>query len=810
MLVTCKFASNMSPDLTSEVESAGRIKTLPTILEVVCRTTGMGFAALARVTHERWIACSVRDEIHFGLKPGGELPVETTICNGIRQSRKPVAINHVAEDEMWREHPTPAMYGFQSYISVPVVLADGSFFGTLCAIDPRPSKVQTAEAIGMFQLFAELISKHLEANARLELIEEDRRRWQNLLLHVPAGIALLRGPTHIFEWVNRSYLRLVDRDARQLTGRTIAEAMPEIADVDYLAKLGEVYRTGEPFRGHESLLRLTRSSGKSEDVYVNFVYVPTRNDSGEKDGIFAHFTDVTDMVTARKRVEQSEQKFRQLADSMPQIVWTAGPDGWPDYHNARWYDFCGKDCDSELVWHSILHPEDAERVHGDWHRSIRHGHPFQIEARLRDQAKDSWRWFMCRAIAVRDRSGAISRWFGTCTDIDEQKLSQNALLQAHKLESVGRLAGGVAHDFNNLLVGIMAGASFALDRTPPEDPAYTLLAGVVESSERAADLTRQLLAYAGKGMFFVEPVDLSDLIKATSSLMSAVNKSVSVRLEPGANLPPVESDRAQLEQVLMNLVINAAEAAGTENAEIFVRTYAKKVQTGEAVRNLIGEPLNAGLYAVLEVEDTGPGMDAAMLPKIFDPFFTTKFVGRGLGLAAVSGIVRMLEGGIQVETKLGKGSTFRVLLPASRKSFSQPSAPAINARASEGQTILLIDDEPVVRSVTKTVLEKDGYQVIAVNSGSDGLDAIRKHPEISMVLLDMSMPEMSGTQVMKELVKIRPRMPVLVSSGFSESEVESQFADFDIAGVLQKPYTSWRLSSRVKEVLGEEKSKTAQ
>jgi PAS domain S-box-containing protein len=795
----------MSQDLSDDVETAGRIKALPTILEVICRTTGMGFAALARVTESRWIACGVRDDIDFGLKPGGELRVETTICNSIAQTLEAVVINNVSEDEAWRGHPTPQLYGFQSYISVPVLLADGSFFGTLCAIDPRPARLNTPEVIGMFQLFAELISKHLDVGARLLRTEENRRRWQNLLLQVPAGIALLRGPSHTFEWVNESYCRLFERSPGGLLGLPIAEALPEIARASYLEKLDQVYRRGDPFAGHESLIRLTRSSGKPEDVYVNFVYVPTKNDAGENDGIFAHFTDVTGMVTARKRVEESEQRFRQLADSMPQIVWTAGPDGQPDYHNARWYDFSGNDPDSDAVWHSILHPEDAEQVHRDWKTSVEHGHPFQIEARLRDYAKDCWRWFMCRAIAVRDSSGAVSRWFGTCTDIDEQKLSQNALLQAHKFESVGRLAGGVAHDFNNLLVGIMAGASFVLESTPPADPAYELLSGVVAASERAADLTRQLLAYAGKGAFFIEPVDLSEVITGTSHLMSSINKWVQIHLEPGRDLPAVDSDKAQLEQVLMNLVINATEAAGAENADVFVRSYAKEVRAGEAVRSLIGEPLGPGTYAVLEVEDTGPGMDPAILPKIFDPFFSTKFVGRGLGLAAVSGIVRTLKGGIEVKTEPGKGSIFRVLLPAGKGQTADPDSAELNSNASEQRTILLIDDEQIVRTTTRSVLEMAGYRVIAVDNGGQGLEAIREHPEISMVILDMGMPVMSGVHFMRELIRVRPGLPVLVSSGYSEGQVEARFAQFQIAGVLQKPYTSRELTSRVRQVLGEER-----
>ncbi|HZL57356.1 MAG TPA: PAS domain-containing protein, partial [Bryobacteraceae bacterium] len=382
-----------------------------------------------------------------------------------------------------------------------------------------------------------------------QLVKDDRRRWRDLLLQAPAAIALVHGPRHVLEWVNDGYARLVGRSSGALIGKPIVEALPEMAGQIYVGLLDGVFQTGQPFLGYESLVRLGPNPGALNDYYVNFVYQPRRNAAGDIDGIFAHITDVTDMVLARKRIEESEQRFRNLADSMPHIAWTALPDGRPDYHNARWYDFAGCDpaLDRERSWNSTLHPEDAPRAREAWAACLKSGDPFQIEARLRDRHSNSWRWHFCRAIAVRDSAGNVSKWFGTCTDIDEQKQSQQALQQTQKLESIGLLAGGVAHDFNNLLVGIMGGASFALDSIPPMHPAHAMLQSVVDASERAAHLTRQMLAYAGKGKFIIEYLDLSTLVLQTAPLVSAsIPKSVQVKLRLDDRLPSVETDRGQI------------------------------------------------------------------------------------------------------------------------------------------------------------------------------------------------------------------------------------------------------------------------
>lgn len=430
-------------------------------------------------------------------------------------------------------------------------------------------------------------------------------------------------------------------------------------------RIRQVIETGEEYAEEYRLIQ--------GDGVVRWVFARGRchrDEAGKPTRFTGVVFDITDRKMAEEALRASEERFRQLANSMPQIVWTSRPDGHLDYYNERWYDFTGFDrsLGGDQSWEPLLHPDDAKLCYQLWYGAVRSGEPYQIEYRFWDRRENRWRWFMGRALPVRDAAGQIVKWFGTCTDIDEQKATQQAVLQTQKLESIGLLAGGVAHDFNNLLVGIMGGASFALDTIEPSHPAFAMLQGVVDSSEKAAHLTRQMLAYAGIGRFVIEPVDLSDMVVRTAELVSAsIPKLVQVKLQIEDQLPTVHTDPGQMRQVVMNLIINAAEAIGeNKNGLVIVRTRAEKIAAGGTRQDVAGNAIAPGLYALLEVQDTGCGIDLDTLAKIFDPFFTTKFTGRGLGLAAVLGIVRSHQGAIEVDTVVGKGSTFRVLLPAKR------------------------------------------------------------------------------------------------------------------------------------------------
>jgi nitrogen-specific signal transduction histidine kinase/CheY-like chemotaxis protein len=384
-------------------------------------------------------------------------------------------------------------------------------------------------------------------------------------------------------------------------------------------------------------------------------------------------------------------------------------------------------------------------------------------------------------------------------DLEEQ------LRHAQKLESLGVLAGGVAHDFNNLLTGILGNASLALEVLAPPEPARTMLHDVIRASERAADLTRQLLAYAGKGQFVIQRVHLSELVRDIADLIrSSIPRLVELRMELSPNLPPIDGDASQIQQLVMNLVLNAGEAIGNSHGTVLVRTAPFDVDERGSSRN--GNDLPPGRYVMLEVEDTGCGMEERTVAHIFDPFYTTKFTGRGLGLAAAQGIVRAHKGSIRVISAPNIGSTFRILLPGSAVAdLNQPArAQAASAASLAGSgTVLVVDDESIVRRTVRASLERYGYQVAEAAHGREALDLLHTHgQDYSLIVLDLMMPVMGGEETFEELKRIRPEIPVILSSGYDEQEATSKFKGKSIAGFIQKPYTAARLAEKIKKVLG--------
>ena len=396
---------------------------------------------------------------------------------------------------------------------------------------------------------------------------------------------------------------------------------------------------------------------------------------------------------------------------------------------------------------------------------------------------------------------AIRRELRECQVRLERRNLEEQVQQSQRLESLGLLAGGVAHDFNNLLTGILGNASLALDMLNPSEPARSMLESVIQASERAADLTRQLLAYAGKGRFFVRPVDISTLVREISELMrTSLPKKVRFLVDLADHLPPVEADSTQIQQLVMNLVLNAGEAIGDAAGTVHVITRLETRSPNGATNAAVGR------HVCIEVGDTGCGMDEATRAQIFDPFFSTKFTGRGLGLAAALGIARSHQGQIDVETSPGAGSTFRVWLPAAEAAAAEERVPAgaHHSHADLGGTaaILVIDDEHLVRATAKSALEYFGYTVYEAEDGSSGVDLFRKfHDRIALVLLDLTMPEMSGEEVFDLLRQIQPEIPVIVSSGYDESEATRRFAGKGVSGFLKKPYTAETLAERVKSVM---------
>jgi signal transduction histidine kinase/CheY-like chemotaxis protein len=407
-------------------------------------------------------------------------------------------------------------------------------------------------------------------------------------------------------------------------------------------------------------------------------------------------------------------------------------------------------------------------------------------------------------IAVEAAIHTRNRQYELRDYMQELVRQQERLRQSQKMESIGILAGGVAHDFNNILTGVLGNTSLALEALPAGSPNRVLLQQVVQSSERAAHLTRQLLAYAGKGRFIIESLDLSQQVREISALIqTSIPSAVQLRFDLADRLPSIDADASQVQQIIMNLVINGAEAIPVgQSGTVTITTGVHEVDEAYLRTTLLDSPIPEGTYVMLEVHDTGIGMDQETQSRIFDPFFTTKFTGRGLGLAAVMGIVRGHHGTLKIYSTPGRGSTFKVLLPASKSSVQEAKPQSDATLPASSGTVMVIDDESVVRQVAKTTLERFGYSVIVCEDGPTAIRRFRTMAaEISAVLLDMSMPAMSGEETFRHLRTIRPDVKVILSSGYNEVEVMSRFAGKGLAGFIQKPYTAARLGEMVRSVL---------
>ncbi len=402
----------------------------------------------------------------------------------------------------------------------------------------------------------------------------------------------------------------------------------------------------------------------------------------------------------------------------------------------------------------------------------------------------------------RQQTNQQPRLLLAVTDITERKWAEEKRLQlerqmqqSQKLESLGVLAGGIAHDFNNLLAIILGNASLALDELPSNSAARDSLGAIEQTSLRAAELCRQMLAYSGKGRFVMENLGLSDLIDSMTTLLKAsISKKaiLNLNLHPTEPLPPLRGDPSQIRQVVMNLVVNASEALNDRAGAIAVSTGVMECSR-EYLAQVYGEEnLREGDYVWLEVADTGCGMSAEVLQRMFEPFFTTKFTGRGLGLAAVLGIVRGHQGALKVESEPGGGTTFKVLFPAVElgKPATQREGVSEASAWKKSGAILLVDDEESVRILGLRMLERLGFQALAASNGRQALELFRERPgEIALVLMDLTMPELNGEDTLQELRQLDPRIPVVMSSGYAESEIIARFARQRLAGFLQKPYT---------------------
>jgi two-component system cell cycle sensor histidine kinase/response regulator CckA len=387
--------------------------------------------------------------------------------------------------------------------------------------------------------------------------------------------------------------------------------------------------------------------------------------------------------------------------------------------------------------------------------------------------------------------------------LEEERLELAAEMQhVQKLESLGVLAGGIAHDFNNLLVGILGNASLALADLPEDARVRETVQRIEAAAARAADLTKQLLAYSGKGKFVLEHLDISHLVSGMGSLLtSAVGTNVELEMHLSDSLPPVVADASEMRQVVVNLATNASESIVSQPGRVIVSTSLVRADRSLLSSTYLDDRLPEGYYVAITVDDNGVGMEEDVHRRMFEPFFSTKFPGRGLGLPAVLGIVRGHKGAIKVDSVPRQGTTVQVLLPCAVQPADRGLAFA-GMPAYADREVLVVDDDPSVRVVAGQMLERAGYKPLMAGEGAEALKIYReRHPRPRVVLLDLMMPGIGGEETFRRLRSIDPDVRIIMSSGFSESDAKLDALPRDRSAFLQKPYRSADLIAKIREVL---------
>jgi CheY-like chemotaxis protein len=350
-------------------------------------------------------------------------------------------------------------------------------------------------------------------------------------------------------------------------------------------------------------------------------------------------------------------------------------------------------------------------------------------------------------------------------------------------------------------------AGLALQELNPDDPAHDSVVQIQITAQRAAELTNQMLAYSGKGRFVLQATDLSGIVgEMTHLLRTAVSRNAEIALNLKPDLPAFDGDPAQMRQVIMNLITNASDAIGTGTGRITVSTGRTQVKRADVADAWVGNDVAEGEYVFAEVSDTGCGMDAATLGRIFDPFFTTKFTGRGLGLAAVLGIVRGHHGAIKIASAPGRGTTFRVLLPATRTPAAiQTAVPKSTTARADGARVLVVDDEAGVRTIARESLRRAGFEVTTASDGAEAIEMLAGGASFDAVLLDMTMPRMGGVEAFRLIKARQPELPIVLTSGYSAQEAVGRFDKERIAGFIQKPFMPAALVQTMLDAVGQRK-----
>jgi len=625
--------------------------------------------------------------------------------------------------------------------------------------------------------------------------------------HVPFGLGVVDSELR-FVHANECLAEIDGVSVAEHLGRTIREVLPSLAD-----ELEPVYRTvldtGQPILQRRFHGATPAQPGVERDWLAD--YQPLK----KGDRVMAVSVVVTE-VTEQRRIQDalkgSEERLRIALEGNSEGVWDWDIRKGPAVFSAGYSKMLGyepeefpKDYDS---WRALVHPDDIGRVDRAHSEHIYQDKKFRVELRMRKKSGD-WCWILSRgAVVERDDKGRALRMIGTHMDITEQKLAeaekarlQEQLLQAQKLESIGRLAGGIAHDFNNLLTVVNGYTDLLLRGRARDDPDREIIEEISAVGLRAASLTRQLLAFSRKQILHPQLLIIDATLRNMHQILARLlGEDVQIKMTLNARDAAIFVDPGQFDQILMNLAVNARDAmpgGGTLTIET------KVLDTGETLQTV-----SPRSWVVISVKDTGVGMDEATQAHLFEPYFTTKETGKGsgLGLSTIHGIIVQSGGHIQVKSAPAAGTTFRVYLPKIEGSASLSERIEATHNLFGTETVLVVEDQAEVRAYTAAALKAYGYQVrTADNPRAALLVAQREGKGIDLVLTDVVMPDMSGRDLAARLALIRPSLKVLYMSGYSSDLIEREGPLDDGLVLLEKPFSPEQLAQKVREVLGPSK-----
>jgi hypothetical protein len=753
--------------------------------------------------------------------------------------KHPDAVGHAFEDiwaELWQDvkpFADRALAGESTYTeNLPLTMTRKGFTEqTWFTFSYSPIHDDSGAIAGIFCVCTETTPMVMAERLRMD----EAARLRQLFDRAPGFMAVLRGPDHVFEMTNAAYLQLVGH--RDLVGKPVREALPEVEGQGFFELLDEVYRSREPFTGRSMKIQLQREPGAAtEERFVDFVFQPILDAAGNSTGIFAQGSDVTERHHAELAARESEERFRLIADSAPVPMWVTRLDRKRSFVNVAYAQFLGVSYQEALDfdWRARIHPDDFQRVIAESLAGEATLRPFVLEARYL-RGDGVWRWLRSesqprwgptgehvgfigvahdvtsskeaeaklreanetleRRVAERtaDLSAALDR---LQAEVAERLRAEEALRQAQKMEAVGQLTGGIAHDFNNLLTPIMGGLEIIASRVTDER-LKRMSETALESARRGAKLTSQLLAFSRIQRISMAPVAVNEVIRGMQDLLQhTIGGEVRIETKLHEEVTHGVCDANQLENAVLNLAINARDAM-PEGGTV-------TISTGRT--HIAGEPeVEDGDYICVSVADTGEGMSPDVLARATEPFFSTKPLGKGtgLGLAQVYGIARQSGGTVRIESEPGKGTTVHLLL---RAATAQPggdcrgleiTGPAMPEPGMRDATILVVDDDEDVRTFLAESLSSLGYQVVEADCGAAGLARIDE-AEPALVLLDYAMPGMHGADVARSARAKRPHLPIVFVTGYAETE-QLEAALGPAVPVLRKPFTIAQLAAIVEE-----------